>query len=153
MIHKNLELSVELYIHPCQHSLFEAVFEGFWKFGDGGSCFLSTSFHVPTKEELCPFSICCFVLYSAKNHMKGAPRSWSKPRSLFNVFYPKASWLEFAPLDQTWGVDSSLLGMCFSCRIHHLLAESCGVGNSWEESRSNRKILAYFSSCPAHFFT
>lgn len=77
--------------HPSMPAFpFEAHFEGFWKFGDGGSCFLSTSFHVPTKEQLCPFSICYFVLYSAKNQIKGLPGHEANS-DLFNVFYPKAS--------------------------------------------------------------
>lgn len=97
MIHKNLELSGEL-CHPSLPAFpCEAVSEGFWKFGGGGSCFLTTSLHpaalqgqtllcVPTKEQLCPFSICCLVLSSAKNHIRGLPGHEAKPEICLMYF-------------------------------------------------------------------
>lgn len=97
MIHKNLELSVEL-CHPSMPEFpCEAVFERFWKFGDEGSCFLTSSFHsaalqgqtlpcVPTEEQLCPFSICCFVLSTAKNHIRGLPGHEANPEICLMYF-------------------------------------------------------------------
>lgn len=110
MIIETMSSVLRFTIHLCQHPPFQAVFEALLKFGNGGNCFLNIfaimlhsqekSFSCVNEGKALLLSICRFVLYSAKNCIRGFPCHEARPKTCLMYFTLRQDHCNFQHLSK-----------------------------------------------------